>query len=243
MIPTLEELSINAWPALQTWLYDGWVLRFASGYTRRANSVNPLYPGRLDFDEKITACEMSYQSQGLPVVFKLTPANAASGLDACLAGRSYRSEAATSVQCLSLEHFTAAPDNAVQLLPAASEAWRQAYARMSGLDPGKSAIHARLLSLILPQACYAVIAVDGQPAACGLGVLQNGYLGLFDIITTAGVRRQGLGERIVRGLLAWGKQQGAQTSYLQVMLNNPPALNLYAKLGYQEAYQYWYRVK
>lgn len=40
----LEELSMNALPALQTILYDGWVIRFADGYSNRANSVNPIYP-------------------------------------------------------------------------------------------------------------------------------------------------------------------------------------------------------
>ena len=67
-----EELSLNAHPALQTQLYDGWVLRFANGYTNRANSVNPLYPSTLDLQEKITECEKRYSIQGLPAVYKLT---------------------------------------------------------------------------------------------------------------------------------------------------------------------------
>ena len=43
MVRHIKELAVNAWPSLQT-LLDGWVLRFANGYTRRANSVNLLYP-------------------------------------------------------------------------------------------------------------------------------------------------------------------------------------------------------
>ena len=35
----IEELTLNAWPPLQTQLYDGWLLGFSGGYTRRANSV------------------------------------------------------------------------------------------------------------------------------------------------------------------------------------------------------------
>jgi len=41
-------LALTTWPALQQRLYDGWVVRFARGHTRRANSVNPLYPSYHD---------------------------------------------------------------------------------------------------------------------------------------------------------------------------------------------------
>ena len=79
-IRRLEELSLNAWPSLETILYDGWALRFAAGYTRRANSVHPLYPSLDDDEEKARLCLRLYRDRGLPAVFKLTPAATIDGL-------------------------------------------------------------------------------------------------------------------------------------------------------------------
>ena len=75
-----------------------------------------------------------------------------------------------------------------------------------------------------------------------MGVAQNAWIGLYDIVTDVTYRRQGHGQRLVGQILAWGKRQGAQTAYLQVMTDNAPALALYGKLGFREIYQYWYRM-
>jgi hypothetical protein len=36
---------------------------------------------------------------------------------------------------------------------------------------------------------------------------------------------------------------GALRAYLQVVSGNVPAENLYTKIGFSEAYRYWYRKK
>ena len=102
MIRLQEELPINAWPSLQTLLYDGWALRFANGYTKRANSVNPLYHSGTDVTEKIETCERLYRGKGLKVVFKMTPASQPEDLDSILAAQGYQVDSPTSVQLLDL---------------------------------------------------------------------------------------------------------------------------------------------
>ena len=87
---------------MQTLLLDGWVVRFANGYTRRANSVNPLYASEQDTDAKLRACEQLYRDRGLKVVFKMTAASQPDGLDAFLAAQGYEIDAPTSVQLMDL---------------------------------------------------------------------------------------------------------------------------------------------
>src|SRR5690349_24012374 len=98
MITAIEEVSLNAWASLQTMLYDGWVIRFANGYTKRANSVNPLYPSNIDIEEKLRFCENLYREKNLPLVFKLTPLVYPHDLDERLAERGYQRDSRTSVQ-------------------------------------------------------------------------------------------------------------------------------------------------
>jgi GNAT superfamily N-acetyltransferase len=57
----------------------------------------------------------------------------------------------------------------------------------------------------------------GKVVACGLGVLEGLYVGLYDIITAPAWRNQGLGHALVHDILAWGKQGGARTAYLRPM--------------------------
>src|ERR1041385_4991873 len=80
----VEELSMTALPALQTVYYDGWVLRFADGFTRRANSVNPVYDSTLSLEKKLKYCEHLFSEHKLPTVFKLTPMSYPVDLDRVL---------------------------------------------------------------------------------------------------------------------------------------------------------------
>ena len=237
----IEQAALNAWPGLQTLLYDRWVIRFAKGYTKRANSVTPLFAGQLPLEEKIAYCEALFARQNLPIVFRLPSFSADSAqLDQALTERNYRQIDLTNVQTLDLATVSFAPTSATVKIMTLRD-WLHIFHQF---EPKKElATHQEMLLSIVPTCCPMVLEVAGKPVACGLGVLDGTTFGLFDIITDANERRKGYGKQLVASLLSWAQQNGAATAYLQVMVNNPGAIRLYESLGFRTLYRYWYRVQ
>lgn len=243
MIRKLEELSLNAWPALQTMLYDGWVLRWADGYSKRANSVNPLYSSSEEIESKIAVCEAFYHSRALDVVYKITPCSQPADLDAVLEQKGYATCDHTSLQWLELTNLPEPKLHSVQVENRVSEEWLDPFCRFSNKTERDKQTMKNMLSSIPAKTCFLSLKKAEEVVACGLGVLEGNYMGIFDIVTDTNYRKQGLGEQLMLNLLHWGKSEGATYAYLQVVQTNQPALHLYEKLGFQEQYTYWYRVK
>src|SRR5690625_3082498 len=104
IVRRIEELSMNAIPALDTDLYDGWILRFSNGYTKRAKSVNPIYSSIIDVKRKIEKVEQLFLSRGLQVVYKITEYSYPNDLDDSLQKANYSLEGETSVQVLEMDN-------------------------------------------------------------------------------------------------------------------------------------------
>lgn len=249
MMFEIEELSLSAWPALQTIAYDGWLLRFAEGYTKRSNSVNPLYPSSLPLDLKNAACEDRYRSRGLPTIFKITEAESQRTIDKVLERLGYERIDETFV--MTREPADAGPG------PLASAALGSAslslgsdfdQARIEGFcacgrhEAERSVIERILENLIVPK-IVASVAEGDRIVGCGYGALDSGWVGLFDIAVAEDRRRRGYGEALVSSILERAAEEGATRAYLQVVAANEPARRLYAKLGFRDSYLYWYRKK
>ncbi len=240
-IRQFEELSLNALPSFETIYYDGWLLRFAGGYPRRANSIQLLYPSLLPLDEKIAYCEAQYRSRGFKTVFKLTD-HAPAGLAAALVARGYVEDAATTIQTLDLAAFTPQQQTSLEAIiePHISESWFADCVRLNAMPDDRAAALETIFARIPVETAFVRLRRDGETVALGLGVLDQGWVGLFDIVTDESARQQGIGSALIEHLLHWGKDQGANGAYLQVMVDNAPAFNLYAKLGFTAVYHYWY---
>jgi GNAT superfamily N-acetyltransferase len=239
----IEELSLNHWQPVSTLLYDGWVLRFADGYTKRANSINPIHCSTYDLSAKIEHCEKIYTANHLPTTYKITPFVQPAHLDRTLEEMGYSLIDTTSVQTLKLDRISEPALTSVIIEEDINAVWREDFCRLNHVKPGDKNVLERMLSNIKTKKGFISLYYEEQVIACGLGVIEREYIGLYDIVTDIQYRNRGLGEQMILNLLKWGKANGAQYSYLAVVANNAPARRLYSKIGYSEVYKYWYRVK
>ena len=243
LIQTLEELSLNSWPALKTIYYDGWIVRFANRVTNRANSVWQLYPSTIDIVTKVTTCESFYGAQGQPAVFRITSTPGAQPLDDLLDKRTYSVVTPTSVQTLNLDAVPSEIDSDIIIETCVSDEWFENDCRLLGISGDKKQTYRKILQSIALPCCFASISAGGKPVTVAIAVYQKDWVGLYGMFTESSYRGRGLGRRMLHGLLVWGKNAGASSAYLHVEADNAVALKLYEKLGFCELYRYRYRVQ
>ncbi len=244
MSKKIEEYSLNAWPALQTQIQDGWLLRFADGYTKRSNSINAIYNGiEENLHRKIMNCEEIYSRAGQDVIFKITPF-VPDSLDQVLSDRGYDIVDPSSVQTLeSLTDIKEPSVKEVEIAECLNDNWLEIMSEMNGVSERNRLITQKLLSDSKLRQAYCILYDNAVPVACGLGVVEGDYVGLYDIVTDKHYRNKGYGEQLILHILHWAKSFGATKSYILVVKNNISAIQLYNKLNYKEQYTYWYRHK
>jgi N-acetylglutamate synthase len=235
----LEELAFAGWPALESRDVAGWRLRFAGGYTKRANSINALGPDAMADPATIEVFEQSYRERGQLPIWRLSPL-APAAIGGVLAGRGYRPIERSLLQVCPLRAgFAPAPE--VQIHPQPTAAWIEAFCTHSPVRPEHRDPMRRMLSAI-PTAGFAFVEEAGRPMAMAIGAVQGDHMGLFDVLVMPHARRRGLARKVTESLYAWAWGQGAHSAYLQVVATNAAAMPLYEAQGFRTVYAYEYRV-
>lgn len=263
----VERLALRAWPALEDVEYDGWRLRAAQGYTGRANSVAALAAGRLDLATKIAHCEQWYAARGLPAKFRVTPFSQPGNLDAALAARGYAQVEDVMVMTAELLDLTKQPavsccsrpapsgrqgmhgDRAPWLYQSRGEQGKivdggAVELTLAEWMAGKSApVQQAILERIEPKHWLLGWRKGTELVARVLGVLEDGWLGVFNLSVMPAYQRKGVGRALMLALAERARKHGVGQAYLQVVADNAAAVGLYTGLGFREAYRYWYRTR
>ncbi len=239
----LEELALTAWPALEHWVYDGWMIRFAGGHTRRANSVTPLYPSSENPQTKIAQCEQWYTARQLPTIFRLTSWAAPHGLDQLLDERGYQLADPSLTLHRRLDTWAASPEQRAIMRSEDLPTWLTLYHELTGRAGTHHPVHAAILQRTPRPRIFASLWADDQVVACAVGVIHARAVSIVDVVTSPHYRKQGYGTALLSQLFSWAQQLGVTDASLQVQGDNAAARALYARLGFHEVYTYWYRVR
>jgi ribosomal protein S18 acetylase RimI-like enzyme len=86
----------------------------------------------------------------------------------------------------------------------------------------------------------ATVTRDGVEIGRGRAELNDDWLGVHGLRVDESARREGLGRRLMAGLLEAGAELGARTLWLEVDRCNTPAWMLYAGLGLREHHRCHY---
>lgn len=245
-IQDIELASFACWPALEEKTVQGWRLRFGGGHTKRCNSANPLQPATEDPAALIGQIEAEYRGRGLTPIFRLTPLCELRHYDALLDERGYRLVEPSSVMVLddltTFEQPGVPAGLTLRLDAEPSAGWCAANEQLRSCLPEQRPARDAILRKIAVPAVFATLYDDETPLALAIGAVVGRWFDLNAVATEPKMRGRGLMRALLGEMAEWGRRQGAEAGHLAVIADNAPAVRLYERLGYREAYRYQYRV-
>lgn len=237
----LERAAFRAFPAEVETTVGGFICRTTrDGVARRWNSATTIPGVTMAAMADLPQVEEFYHNAGRPPLVRVLSV-VDHRLDLSLHELRWRAEAETTV-CSALIDGSAGSLESVASEPTA--AWCRLKARSRDMtEPQLDAWLQRTRDIAGSVGYVQSVDDDGDVVGIGVGVADEGWLGVFDMYVEPRHRQRGRGTALLADLLAWGRSKHCSHAYLQVTLDNEVALDMYAGFGFEERYRYWYRRK
>lgn len=244
LIERIESHCVLAWPAQVVELTtDGWVLRATPGLLGRGRSNHALAP-----PWSLSAAEINLALQraadfavghGIECGIQVGPLEVHIPLLDEVAVRDWEIQQSVLVMTgatgaiVASEPAPADGDGefALEITDRVTPEWMTAW---QICEPDRDNISEHVDTVFKLMEGSARFAHSGDRAV-GIAVEHDGIIGLFCLAVNPTERRQGLGRKLVRGLLAGSS---APLTYLQVFSANDAGIGLYDSLGFAESYRY-----
>lgn len=260
-VVALELAADEAWPAPVRGQLGDWRLRWADGWTGRANSALPVGDPDRPLPAALDAVQRWYAERGGTALVN-TPLPLAAPVGAELDARGWTARPPVLVQTVPLRALAAPPDAApadapppdadapppagpdgtppVTLADAPDDDWLAIAAGRKGGLPDA----ARHVLTAVDRVRFAELRVDGRLFAVGRGTVtgEGRWLGVSLLEVLPEARRRGFAAAVVRALAGWGAAEGATRAFLQVEQSNTGAVELYRRLGFTTHHTYLTRV-
>jgi ribosomal protein S18 acetylase RimI-like enzyme len=237
LVERLERLLLHVWPAVQTQMHGNWALRFAHGYSARANAASAL-SGHARIDDALLRLTGNFYGERLlPAQFRISPlahSNCIKVLQS--AGYGLKDEAVTMSAVLD---GSIPRHPAVRISGVASGAWLSGVTALNSDESKREPDHLKsITSRMRKPVAFASIAHEGRTSGYAICAIHEGWAELGSIIIAPEARGIGLGRGLVGTLLSWAQSEGAQSAFLQVDVENSAAISLYRSLGFTGCYRY-----
>lgn len=225
---------------------EAWLLPMDTGTIGRARSAVPLRheAPRAAPAALLQRIEARYAVRGLPVQLRLADATCFDGLAAALASRGYQAAKPTHTQVASARAMRVPGAGAAADIDAAPDAaWAQVFLG-PGFDPVDGASRVQALARSGGN-LFASVRENGATLAAGAVSFGHGWASVHGMRTLQSARGRGLARRVLAGLAQAALDRGFEHVFLQVEAGNEPALALYRRAGFAQAwtYRYWQRTR
>ncbi|WP_135452235.1 GNAT family N-acetyltransferase [Mycobacterium sp. DL99] len=217
-IRALEHAAALAWPGVEQQWLGGWLLRAGRGVTSRANSAIPLGVSAQIAD--LSAVRDWYRERDLPAWLalpeRLLP---------------IRTPGIKPARVMVRELPGAQPPaSGVTLAQQPDAQWLRIYEREVPGDVLTAVVDGELIFATVPDRAVGRGAVTSAPDG-------TAWLGISSVRVSPAHRRQGHARAVCEALLGWGAEAGARRAYVQVEVDNHPAIALYTALGFRLHHQ------
>jgi ribosomal protein S18 acetylase RimI-like enzyme len=239
----LERLMADGWRAVEEeWLGD-WMLRASSGFTGRGNSVLPLGDPGSSLESAVHHAEEWYATRGLPAQFHvdLPPSREAADepLGLVLLDRGYAAVAPTVVMTGASSDLEPLHDGAASVDVSATlePDWLAAYRKQR---PTLAGVTEQLLTGSPGQLFLSMADRSGPITALARMTVHPGWAGLQALWVEPAERGRGLGRSVLQAAGTLARQRRISSLYLQVEVDNGPAIRLYESEGFRPHHTYVY---
>ena len=241
LVRRLEAVGFRAWPAASVH-YDGsWQVRLTGGYpSKRLNSVVPLDPSDTrDLPIRLERARKKFEAYGRPLLVRETPLMPLELRD-LLSNEGWSVFEEVLVMTSSLDKIEL-PDTMDHLPGHDIGRFVEAYLKITGNNSALQAPLAEIISSIKPTVgLFLKEEVEEAPQATVLCVQDNDLAGIMSLAVVPELRGKGYGAEMLAAAMRWARMRSARTAWLQVVSTNAPAIAIYERFGFTEAYRHRY---